>query len=162
MSSTHSSQSTQTWRSLLLRCLRRLWATNEQLARDLSRRQYEVAWTYVKSNWIKINQSFLSLKSDRYLRQSVVGSSTSAFNSNNRATSAALPASVARYIFVRPSSSRALISSGVAVVVVAIESVCAEQVCFVLFWPEKNKKRERNETKKEKSDKDQRLFENKK
>ena len=73
-------------------------------------------------------------------RETVVGSSKSGFNSSNRATSAALPASEARYIFVRPSSSRALMSAGVAVVVVAIESVCAAQVWFVVFWLTRRKK----------------------
>ena len=83
---------------------------------------------------------------------SVVGSSKSAFNSNNRATSAALPAAAARYIFVRPRSSQALMLAGVAVVVVAIESVRTAQVCFVWFWPEKKNenetgRKERNQAK---------------
>ena len=82
---------------------------------------------------------------NRYRKKPVSTSSKSAFNCNKRATSAASPASAARNIFVRPRSSRALMSACIAAVVIAIESVCAAQDCFVLFWPEKKTRAKRDE-----------------
>ena len=144
----------QTGHSLLLRCSRRLWATNEQLARGLSRRQYEVACNCVESNRKKINNFFVVKKRhDRYLVRLVAGSSKSASNFNNRATSAASPASAARYIFVWPYSSRALILLNVV-------PICRRGGgASVLFVLARKKTNENETTKKEKSDKDQRLLE---
>ena len=107
-------------------------------------------WLEPVLNQIEYKKKFfkkISLKSDRYLRQSVVGGSKSAFNFNNRATSAASPASAARYIFVRPLLSGALTSAGIAVVVVAIESVCEAQVWFVVFCFGEKTRTKRDETK---------------
>ena len=109
-----------------------------------------MACVCVKSNRKKLINFFVVKKQhDRYF-VCFSGSSKSTCNCNNRATSAASPASAARYNFVRPELSPALMSAGIAVVVVAIESVClrgASLFCCVCA----EKKRQRNETKKKRN-----------